>query len=72
MMPSKNRELSKCTDAGPRKKVRWTLNRSGDQMREQADEQCIVDQRLRGLELAVVDIDEVGQFLKACRTRCQV
>ncbi len=45
-------------------KVRGPLNRAGDQMRKEADEQRVVHQRIGGAQLAPVDVDDVGDFLK--------
>jgi hypothetical protein len=47
-----------------RQQVRRPLDRAGDQVREQTDEQRAVEQRPGRLELLVVDVDNVGERLK--------
>src|SRR5579862_6111515 len=44
--------------------MRRALNGSRNQMREQADEQCIVHERAGGLELAMIYVNDVSDFLK--------
>ena len=43
------------------------LNRTGNEVRKQADEERVVDERSRGLQFALVDIDDVGNFLKCIK-----
>src|ERR1043166_434821 len=43
------------------------LNRPRDQVRKQTDEECVVDERPRGLQLPLVAIDDVSDFLKGVK-----
>ena len=40
------------------------LDGAGDQVREEADEKGVVEQRAGGLEFALVDVDDIGDLLK--------
>ena len=40
------------------------LDWAGDEMRKEADEQGVFEQRPGGLEFALVDVDDVGDLLK--------
>src|SRR5262245_46992260 len=44
--------------------MRWTLNRPRNEVWKEADEQRVIDERLRRLEFSVVDVDDVRDSLK--------
>ena len=47
-----------------RQQVAGPLNRTGDQVGKQADEQGVVDERFGRLELSLIDVDDVSDFLE--------
>src|SRR5258708_8984958 len=50
-----------------RKQMRRPLNRPGDQVWEQADEQAILNKRPRGWKFARININDVGHFLEGVK-----
>src|SRR4029077_3688052 len=50
-----------------RKQMPRPLYRAGNQMREQADEESIVEERFGSLNPALVDIHDVGDFLEGVK-----
>ena len=42
----------------------WSLNGAGDQVREEADEQGVLDQRIGGLRFALIDIGYISDLLE--------
>src|SRR5712671_5067800 len=50
-----------------RKKMSRSLNRSGNQVREEADEEAIVQEGLRRFEPSFINVHDVGNFLKGVK-----